>query len=114
MGLLLMEGQSSTHREISMARRISVGSTVTEVSISFHPAAPIGTTAHYTASTIYPTEPAQPLGLWPSAPTALCSELPREGDTLAPPLKSPARKSAPARGRKFRPRSEERRVGEAC
>src|SRR5580692_66844 len=80
-----------------MARRISVGATATELSIGFHPAAPPGSTLRYTASKLYQMGPAQASGLWPSAPTALCSELPRAGDTLAPILKS-----APARGRKFR------------
>src|SRR5579863_1603210 len=80
-----------------MARRISVEATVTELSIGFHPAAPLGSTFRSTASKLYQTGLAQPLGLWPSATTALCSGLLRAGDTLALTLKS-----APARGRKFR------------
>src|SRR5580658_662162 len=80
-----------------MARRISVGATVTELSIGFHPAVPPGSTLRYTASKLYQTGLDQALGLWPSAPTALSSELRRAGDTLAVTLKS-----APARGRKFR------------
>src|SRR5579863_6607329 len=80
-----------------MARRISVGATVMELSIGFHPAAHPGSTLRYTASKLYQTGLAQALGLWPSATTALCSEPLKEGDILAPTLKS-----APARGGKFR------------
>src|SRR5580704_7332204 len=97
MGPTLMQGQSWTGREISMARRISVGTTVTELSIGFPPAAHPGSTLRCTASTVHQTGPAQALGPWPSDPTARSSEPRREGDTLAVTLKF-----APARGRKFR------------